>query len=309
MPSERVGELKWPHRDPQNKPVAVPVAWMLEHHVVDFTSSGAFRAGKTRRRRPSDRTRDLRPHEAKRCISDNGWTFGDGFQTVPEQRRLSQGQIEPLMQLYMEGASIDGLARRYGLHRTTVIHHLDEAGITRRRAIRKMTDELFAVDAARYDRARRLRPWPASSAYTSGPWRGSSASGSIDSTPPRLAPLTVTGATAGPPPAPTTADQQPSLRSPQSPEVAGLAELDPAAVEIHLATEVGRRKTFGVDLAASARHGVLRCGGGGSLDEGTGTVKALGARSGEESPCGTLSERHSTRHRGACHPSRDFLRL
>ena len=69
-----------------------------------------------RRTCPSDRTRDLRPHEAKRCISDNGWTFGDGFQTVPEQRRLSQGQIEPLMQLYMEGASIDGLARRYDPH-------------------------------------------------------------------------------------------------------------------------------------------------------------------------------------------------
>ncbi|MBM3676013.1 MAG: hypothetical protein FJW88_13935 [Actinobacteria bacterium] len=56
------------------------------------------------------------------------------------QRRLSTSEIDALMALYREGASIDALARRYQVHRTTVIHHLDEAGIARRRVVRKMTD-------------------------------------------------------------------------------------------------------------------------------------------------------------------------
>ena len=42
------------------------------------------------------------------------------------------------------------LARRYGIHRTTVIHHLDRAGIERRRLVRKMTDESVALAATRY---------------------------------------------------------------------------------------------------------------------------------------------------------------
>ena len=68
----------------------------------------------------------------------------------PVQRRLSQGEIKQLIHRYREGASIDGLARRYGIHRTTVIHHLDQAGVARRRVVRKMTDESVAVAAAQY---------------------------------------------------------------------------------------------------------------------------------------------------------------
>ena len=74
----------------------------------------------------------------------------------PVQRRLSSAEIEQLIRLYREGASIDGLARRYEVHRTTVIHHLDQAGIARRRVVRKMNDESVALAAARYEQGASL---------------------------------------------------------------------------------------------------------------------------------------------------------
>ena len=74
----------------------------------------------------------------------------------PVQRRLSQAEIDQLIQLYREGVSIDALARRYEVHRTTVIHHLDQARITRRRVARKMTDESVALAAARYEQGASL---------------------------------------------------------------------------------------------------------------------------------------------------------
>ena len=36
------------------------------------------------------------------------------------------------------------------MHRTTVIHHLDDAGVARRRVVRKITDEAVTQAAARY---------------------------------------------------------------------------------------------------------------------------------------------------------------
>ena len=49
-----------------------------------------------------------------------------------------------------QGRSIDALARRYEVNRTTVITHLNQAGIARRRVARKMTDESVAMAAAGY---------------------------------------------------------------------------------------------------------------------------------------------------------------
>ena len=69
----------------------------------------------------------------------------------PVQRRLSETEIEQLIHRYRAGASIDELARRYEIHRTTVIHHLDQADIARRRVVRKMTDESVAQAASRYE--------------------------------------------------------------------------------------------------------------------------------------------------------------
>ena len=65
-------------------------------------------------------------------------------------------EIDALVGLYRDGSSIDALARRYHLHRTTVIHHLEQAGVARRRVIRKMTDESVALAAARYEQGASL---------------------------------------------------------------------------------------------------------------------------------------------------------
>ena len=68
----------------------------------------------------------------------------------PVQRRLSRGVVDKLAHLYEEGASMDALARRYGVHRTTIIAHLDRRGVARRRVARKMTDALVARASRRY---------------------------------------------------------------------------------------------------------------------------------------------------------------
>jgi len=68
----------------------------------------------------------------------------------PVQRRLADGEIDELIRGYGEGASIDGLARQCEVHRTTVITHLDRAGVARRRLVRKMTDDSVARAATRY---------------------------------------------------------------------------------------------------------------------------------------------------------------
>ncbi len=72
------------------------------------------------------------------------------------QHRLSRAEIEQLTHHYREGASIDALTRRYDVHRTTVIHHLDQAGVSRRRVVRKMNDESVALAAARYEQGASL---------------------------------------------------------------------------------------------------------------------------------------------------------
>ncbi len=46
---------------------------------------------------------------------------------------------------------IETLARRYKVHRTTVIAYLERAGIARRRVVRKMTDGSVASAAAQYE--------------------------------------------------------------------------------------------------------------------------------------------------------------
>ncbi len=68
----------------------------------------------------------------------------------PVQRRLSDAEIGDLCRLYSEGRSIDALARQFEVNRTTIITHLDRAGIERRRVARMMTDNSVAMAATRY---------------------------------------------------------------------------------------------------------------------------------------------------------------
>ena len=73
-----------------------------------------------------------------------------GQPSNPVQRRLSRGDSDQLARLYEEGASIDALGRRYRVHRTTVIRHLDDLGVRRRRVVRKMTNPHVAQASKRY---------------------------------------------------------------------------------------------------------------------------------------------------------------
>jgi transposase-like protein len=116
------------------------------------------------------------PGEAIEKLSDQGWSgparhrggnaeasggpnFGHaaaspkqrGRLSNPVQRRLPDAEILEVISRYREGASIDGLARRFEVHRTTIIANLDRAGVARRRLVRKMTDESVARAARRYD--------------------------------------------------------------------------------------------------------------------------------------------------------------
>jgi hypothetical protein len=66
------------------------------------------------------------------------------------QRRLSASDVDDIAASYTSGRSIDDLTRSYGVHRTTIIKHLDHRGVPRRRVVRKMTDTLVAEAAVMY---------------------------------------------------------------------------------------------------------------------------------------------------------------
>lgn len=79
-----------------------------------------------------------------------------GRHSNPVQLRLSDADSADLVRRYRDGMSIDGLAREHGVNRTTVIHHLDRAGVVRRRVPRKMTDESVARAAVQYEQGASL---------------------------------------------------------------------------------------------------------------------------------------------------------
>jgi DNA invertase Pin-like site-specific DNA recombinase len=58
--------------------------------------------------------------------------------------------VDDICASYVRGNSIDELARSFGVNRTTIIRHLDQRSVPRRRVVRKMTDVLVAEAAAMY---------------------------------------------------------------------------------------------------------------------------------------------------------------
>ena len=66
------------------------------------------------------------------------------------QRRLSIADVDDICATYVSGTSIDALARSHGVHRTTIIAHLDQHSVPRRRVVRRMTDALVAEAAVDY---------------------------------------------------------------------------------------------------------------------------------------------------------------
>lgn len=59
--------------------------------------------------------------------------------------RLTDAQVSDLIDRYQGGASVNTLASHFGIHRTTVLNHLERRGIRRRRNDRKLTDILVEL--------------------------------------------------------------------------------------------------------------------------------------------------------------------
>ena len=71
------------------------------------------------------------------------------------QRRLTAGDVDALVAAYGDGATVDGPAKRFNVHRTTVMDHLHRHGI-RGRSLRKLTDREVANAAHQYRRGTTL---------------------------------------------------------------------------------------------------------------------------------------------------------
>jgi hypothetical protein len=77
-----------------------------------------------------DRTREVVSHLGKRCEADNVRVDLWGRLSNPPET------LESLAGPGVE-SSIDELARSLGVNRTTIITHLDQHGVPRRRVVRK----------------------------------------------------------------------------------------------------------------------------------------------------------------------------
>lgn len=55
-------------------------------------------------------------------------------------RRLSEGELEKMAEEYRAGDTVPMLVERYGVHRTTILGHLERMGVPRRANKRKLTD-------------------------------------------------------------------------------------------------------------------------------------------------------------------------
>ena len=77
-------------------------------------------------------------------------TEEEGRLSNPVQRRLTDANIGQLVEDYVGGLSVNALARRFGIHRTTVMNHLESRGVQRRRNVRKLSATKVALAAGRY---------------------------------------------------------------------------------------------------------------------------------------------------------------
>ena len=67
----------------------------------------------------------------------------------PAQRRLTDSEIDDLVAQYQAGSTIEMLASKFGVHRTTVMDHLKRRAVPHRTP-RKLTDDMVAEAAQRY---------------------------------------------------------------------------------------------------------------------------------------------------------------
>lgn len=64
---------------------------------------------------------------------------------------MPETTVDDLVSTYLAGSSIDSLATRLGVNRTTIITHLDRRGIERHKPVRKMTDRSVRQAVKRYE--------------------------------------------------------------------------------------------------------------------------------------------------------------
>lgn len=84
---------------------------------------------------------DLSPHlEATFVGRGEDQSPSQSSRSLQRQRRLSHDEVVDLAKLYKAGSTVDDLAKTFGVHRTTVLAHLERQGIERRRCIRRLTD-------------------------------------------------------------------------------------------------------------------------------------------------------------------------
>ena len=74
----------------------------------------------------------------------------EGRLSNPVQRRIASAIIDHLVDDYVSGLSINALSRRFGIHRTTVMKHLESRGVQRRRNNRKLSAAKVALAAGQY---------------------------------------------------------------------------------------------------------------------------------------------------------------
>jgi AraC-like DNA-binding protein len=104
---------------------------------------------------PSDATKALILHSSTKickstiasCENSSGptehesvdLTEEEGRLSNPVKRRLAEEKIVQLVKDHVSGLSVNEVARRHGIHRTTVMNHLESRGVQRRRNLRKLS--------------------------------------------------------------------------------------------------------------------------------------------------------------------------
>jgi hypothetical protein len=80
----------------------------------------------------------------------------DGFQALCSDAS-PEATVDELVSAYVAGSSIDALAARLGVNRTTIISHLDRRGVERRNVVRKMTDRSVGQAGKCYEAGESLK--------------------------------------------------------------------------------------------------------------------------------------------------------
>ncbi len=128
------------------------------------TLAGQGSVGPRRPRTAVDRTRDGAAPGAPGAVPEQRGRLSNLV-----QRRLSETAVDAIVVAHTEGTTIDALASRFEVHRTTILHHLDRRGVPRPPIARKMTDRSVHQAANATRRASRSRSLGPSTPSTQAP--------------------------------------------------------------------------------------------------------------------------------------------